>query len=772
MIFFRKRSWLILILAIGGIFTYTQCTDTQAQETAMPDVIDYNYHIRPIFSDRCFKCHGPDANKRKAGLRLDTQEGAYAAFKDNPAMHAIVPGHPESSDAFQRLITKDTSVRMPTMSSHLTVSSHEIELIEKWIKQGAVYKPHWAFIKPVKSGLPDADEDWVRNPIDYFVYAKMAEKSLKPSPEASKEQLLKRVCLDLTGLPPTLEMQDRFMKDDSPQAYEKIVNELLGSKHYGEKMSIQWLDLARYADSHGYQDDGLRTMWPWRDWVIHAFNSNYSYAKFVTWQLAGDLLPRPSKEMLLATGFNRNHKITQEGGVIDEEYRVEYVNDRTNTFSKSFLALTFECARCHDHKYDPISQKDYYSTYAFFNQVPEKGLFGTIDASFADPPNMSITTKDVQSILKFIHKKDTASVDVMVMADSSKRRPTYVLSRGNYDMPGPEVGVGIPKSILPYSNAKYGQNRLGLARWLIDPQNPLTSRVFVNRMWAQFFGRGIVKTVGDFGMQGELPTHPELLDWLAVDFQSHHWNIKRLVKQIVISATYQQSSTVTSAAQQVDPENIYLSRMSRIRIPAEQIRDQVLASAGILNPEIGGPSVKTYQPKGLWEVATSGRGSLMNYIQDHNQDLYRRGMYVFIKRTVPPPTMLIFDASNRDQCEVQRGRTNTPLQALVMMNDPHVLESSRVLASQFSREKGSVDEKLTRAFRRIVCRAPKEKELAMLKKYFEAEQASCIQNPKKVQKLMKIGEYKQDKAAVTGTTAAMMLTIQLIYNMEEAIMRV
>ena len=620
--------------------------------------------------------------------------------------------------------------------------------------------------------MPDADEDWVRNPIDYFVYAKMAEKSLKPSAEASKEQLLKRVCLDLTGLPPTLEMQDRFLKDESPQAYEKMVNELLGSKHYGEKMSIQWLDLARYADSHGYQDDGLRTMWPWRDWVIHAFNSNYSYAKFVTWQLAGDLLPKPSKEMLLATGFNRNHKITQEGGVIDEEYRVEYVNDRTNTFSKSFLALTFECARCHDHKYDPISQKDYYSTYAFFNQVPEKGLFGTIDASFADPPNMSISTKDVQSILKFIHKKDTASVDVMVMADSSKHRPTYVLSRGNYDMPGPEVGFGLPKSILPFTPAKYSQNRLGLARWVLDPQNPLTSRVFVNRMWAQFFGRGIVKTVGDFGMQGELPTHPELLDWLAVDFQTHGWNIKRLVKQVVMSATYRQASTVTSESQQVDPENIYLSRMSRIRIPAEQIRDQVLASAGILNKEIGGPSVKTYQPKGLWEVATSGRGSLMNYIQDHNQDLYRRGMYVFIKRTVPPPTMLIFDASNRDQCEVQRGRTNTPLQALVMMNDPHVLESSRVLASQFSHEKGSIDEKLTRAFRRIVCRAPKDKELAMLKKYFEAEQNSCTQNPKKVQKLMKIGEYKQDKAAVTGSTAAMMLTIQLIFNLEEAIMRV
>jgi len=594
----RPIRFILIFIMIGmSIFAYTRCTDTQAQDTAMPDVVDYNYHIRPIFSDRCFKCHGPDANKRKANLRLDTPEGAYAAFKDNPSMHAIVPGNPEASDAFQRLITKDTSLRMPTMSSHLTVTQHEIDLIEKWIKQGAVYKPHWAFIQPVKASLPDADEDWVRNPIDYFVYAKMAEKSLKPSPEASKEQLLKRVCLDLTGLPPTIEMQDRFLKDESPQAYEKVVNELLSSKHYGEKMAIQWLDLARYADSHGYQDDGLRTMWPWRDWVIHAFNSNYSYAKFVTWQLAGDLLPNPTKEMLLATGFNRNHKITQEGGVIDEEYRVEYVNDRTNTFSKSFLALTFECARCHDHKYDPISQKDYYSTYAFFNQVPEKGLFGTIDASFADPPNMSISTKDVQSILKFIHKKDTATVDVMVMADSSKLRPTYVLSRGNYDMPGPEVSFGIPKSILPYSSTKYGQNRLGLARWLLDPKNPLTARVFVNRMWAQIFGRGIVKTVGDFGMQGELPTHPELLDWLAVDFQSHSWNIKRLVKQMVMSATYQQASTMTSASLQTDPENIYLSRMSRIRIPAEQVRDQVLSAAGILNPEIGGPSVKTYQPK-------------------------------------------------------------------------------------------------------------------------------------------------------------------------------
>ena len=769
----RYFKIFVPIVFLGcSLYAVWSCSDAQASDTSMPEVVDYNFHIRPILSDRCFKCHGPDANKRQANLRLDTPEGAFAAFKDNAKAHAIVPGDPYASDAFTRLITKDTSERMPPMKSNLTLNQHEIDLIEKWIEQGANYKPHWAFIKPLKSDLPQADANWARNEIDYFVYEKMAEKGLKPSKESDKEQLLKRVCLDLIGLPPTLEMQERFLKDTSPNAYEKIVNELLANPHYGEKMATPWLDVARYADSHGYQDDGLRTMWPWRDWVIHAFNKNYSYAKFVKWQLAGDLIPGANKEMVLATGFNRNHKITQEGGVIDEEYRVEYVNDRTSTFGKAFLALTFECSKCHDHKYDPISQKDYYSTYAFFNQVPEKGLFGTIDASFADPPNMRITTQDVKKLLNFINKRDTSAVDVMVMKDSANMRKAYVLTRGNYDMHGAEVGVGIPKSILPYSPQKYGQNRLGLANWLVDDANPLTSRVFVNRIWAQFFGRGMVKTLGDFGMQGELPTHPKLLDWLAVDFKAHHWNIKRLVKQIVLSATYRQSSDVPAAALKSDPENIYLSHSSRMRIPAEQVRDHVLASAEILNEEIGGPSVKPYQPKGIWEIASSGRGSLMNYIQDHNQDLYRRGMYVFIKRTVPPPSMLIFDASNRDQCEVQRGRTNTPLQALVMMNDPHVMESSRVLASHLSKENGKLETVLEKAFRKIICRKPKAKEIEILTRYFEQEQASFKKNPAKMDKLMKIGEYKKDPGAIRAYTAALMQTIQLIYNMEEALIRV
>ncbi len=772
-IVFTAKTFVLLLLTSVSLATIVwNCTSSSAAETGgIPDEVDYNFHIRPILSDRCFKCHGPDVNKREANLRLDTPEGAYAALKDNPKAHAIVAGNLEQSEVYQRIIAKDTSVLMPPPSSNLKLTQHEIELIGKWIKQGAKYKPHWAFIAPQKPKLPEADDDWVKNEIDHFVYAKMDEKGLKPNEEADKERLLKRVSFDLIGLPPSIEMQERFLKDNSPNAYEKMVDELLKNKHFGEKMAISWLDVARYADSHGYQDDGLRTMWPWRDWVIHAFNSNYPYSKFLTWQLAGDLLPNPSKEMLLATGFNRNHKITQEGGVIDEEYRIEYVTDRTNTFGKSFLALTFECAHCHDHKYDPISQKDYYRTFAFFNQVPEKGLFGTIDASFADPPNMKITTEDVNSILKFINKKDTAKVMVMVMKDSSKVRPTYILNRGNYDSHGEMVGVGIPKDIMPFDTNKLEKNRLGLAKWMLDAKNPLTARVYVNRLWASFFGRGIVKTLGDFGMQGELPSHPELLDWLAVDFRENGWNIKRLVKQIVMSATYRQSSTITEKHLKTDPENIFLARSTRMRFPAENVRDHVLASSGVLNEEIGGPSVKPYQPKGLWEVATSGRGTLARYVQDHESDLYRRGMYVFIKRTVPPPSMLIFDASNRDQCEVQRSRTNTPLQALVMMNDPQTMEGARVLAENLMSENTPLETKLEKAFRRIICRKPKAKELDILTQYFESEKAFFLQNAKKTDKMLGIGEYKRREVKDKNATAALMQTIQMIFNMEEAIVR-
>jgi hypothetical protein len=765
-----KRIMSVRVMLLAAVlFLLFGCSSDQSGKKKIPELVEYNFHIRPILSDRCFKCHGPDANQRKADLRLDIESDAFASLKKNPGAHPLVSGEPDQSEVFLRISSKDTSQVMPPPSSNLSLSSFEIKLIKKWIEQGAKYQQHWALIPPKEFPLPEIKSDWPKNEIDHFVFAKMEEKDLSPSDEADKERLLKRVSLDLIGLPPTVQQQEEFLKDNSPQAYEKAVDGLLSNKHFGEKMAIQWLDIAHYADTHGYQDDGLRTMWPWRDWVIHAFNSNYPYDQFLTWQLAGDLLPNPSKEMLLATGFNRNHKITQEGGVIDEEYRIEYVTDRTNTFGKAFLALTFECAHCHDHKYDPISQKDYYRTFAFFNQVAEKGYQGDIySGTAADPPRMKITSEEVAKILTFINKKDTAVVKVMVMKDSSLFRPTHILVRGAYDAKGEVVGFGTPNAILDFDTARFSKNRLGLAKWLLDEKNPLTARVFVNRMWQEFFGRGLVKTSGDFGMQGELPSHPELLDWLSADFRKNKWDIKRLVKQLVMSATYRQSTVASKDKLATDPENIYLSRMTRTRLAAEFTKDLALASSGLLNEEIGGPSVKPYQPKGIWEAATSGRG-LTKYIQDHGNDLYRRGMYTFIKRTVPPPAMLVFDGSSRDQCEVKRSRTNTPLQALVMMNDPTVLEASRVLAEKLMTKQNSLEEKINEAFRIIVCRVPKEKEKQLLKVYFENEKKLAEANVKETEQLIKVGEFKHEKIEDQPSLAALMKVVMTIYNMEETI---
>ena len=755
--FFFQAS--VLLTTLVGL---TNCSNGDR----LPDIVEYNHHIRPILSDRCFKCHGPDARQRKADLRLDTEEGAFAALKASPSRHALIPGDPEHSEVYLRLISQDTSEVMPPPGSNLSLTEREIALIEKWIRQGAKYEKHWAFIPPKAVTPPDAGDGWARNEIDRFIAGKLEEEGLEPNPEAEKAHLLRRLSFDLTGLPPTIEQQAAFERDGSEQAYEKQVDRLLASRHYGEKMAIHWLDVARYADTHGYQDDGLRTMWPWRDWVIHAFNQNYPYDRFLTWQLAGDLMPDASMESRLATGFNRNHKITQEGGVIDEEYRIEYVTDRTNTFGKAFLALTFECAKCHDHKYDPIAQKDYFSTFAFFNQVPEKGLQGDIySGTAADPPRMTITRADVKSILNFINMKDSLPVKVMVMKDTV-RRPTHVLTRGEYNKPADPVGMGLPKSILEFDTSKYPANRLGMAQWLLHPDHPLTSRVFVNRIWQEIFGRGIVKTSGDFGMQGELPTHPRLLDWLAHDFRSNGWNVKRLVKQIVMSATYRQSAHVTRDKITRDPENIYLSRSPRMRLPAESVRDHVLASAGLLNPEVGGPSVKPYQPKGIWEAATSGRG-LTKYIQDHGKDLYRRTMYTFIKRTVPPPSMLIFDGSNRDQCEVKRLQTNTPLQALVMLNDPQVLEASRVLAEKITSGKGTPQDRIDRAFRQIVSRSAKPDEMRVLKDYYDAS----LKGYGSGNGLLQAGEYPRTPQLPQQEVLALMNVIMTIYNLDEAIVK-
>ncbi|XOV95364.1 MAG: PSD1 and planctomycete cytochrome C domain-containing protein [Bacteroidota bacterium] len=769
------RSLGHTIFLFGCIILLSSCGGDGNETTSLgkiPDQIDFNFHVRPILSDNCFACHGPDAKARKANLRLDTEEGAFAALKDYDNQFPFVKGKPEESIAFLKMTTEDTAEMMPPAEFNVHLTPREIKIIEKWIRQGAEYKPHWAFIAPEKPELPlIKNKKWVHNEIDYFILSKQESLDLTPNDIAKKEQLLKRVAIDLTGLPPTIEMQDAFLADESNDAYEKVVDELLSNRHYGEKMALHWLDIARYADSHGYQNDGFRTMWPWRDWIIHAFNENYTYDKLITWQLAGDLLPEKNMEALLATGFNRNHKITQEGGAIDEEYRVEYVTDRTNTFGKAFLGLTFECAKCHDHKYDPISQEEYYRTFAFFDKVPEEGLAGGLGIYFANEPKIQITQKMRDEIFTFINQKDTGTVEVMVMKDSVGIRETQMLDRGEYDAKGKVVTYGTPEAIMGFDTTLYEPNRLGLTKWLLSDKNPLTARVFVNRIWLEFFSRGIVKTIGDFGMQGDRPTHPELLDWLAVDFRENGWDIKRLVKQIVTSATYMQSAVVKKNDLKKDPQNIYLSRMPRNRMKAETIRDMVLASSGLLVPEIGGPSVKPYQPEGMWEVASSGRGSLRKYEQGHGDDLYRRGIYTFIKRTVPPPVMLTFDSSPRDHCEEKRQSTNTPLQALIMLNDPTVLEASRVLAEKINTEDLSQEEKVLKAFRLIICRSPKEEEKDLLLGYLNESKEHFANDQEKAASYLDVGEFPTDVNRDDLSVAALMQVIHTIYNMEEAIVK-
>lgn len=761
----------IIIFGLIAVMGALSCLHQQEGTDSMPATVSYNFHIRPILSDKCFKCHGPDPAKRKASLRLDIADSAYAPLKETKGAFAIIPGKPEASELYLRVISTDTAYMMPSPEEHLgALTPYETALIKKWIQQGAKYETHWAFIPPVKAPLPAIkDKDKARNEIDYFILSKLEEKGLDPSEEADKERLLKRVSMDITGLPPTAEMMDRIVKEPSSATYEKLVDELLNTPQYGEKMAIHWLDVARYADSYGYQDDNIRTQWPWRDWVIHAFNKNLPYDQFLTWQIAGDMLPDAGKEQILATGFFRNHKYTEEGGVIPEEYRIEYLIDKTKTFGKGIQGITIECAQCHDHKYDPFKQTDYFSLMAFFNNTKEKGFEGDVSVSTpAKFPVLPINDSDVQKVLSFINKKDTGIVTVSVMAEDTLRK-TYRLNRGVYDQPAEEVTASAIPAVMKFDSTKYPRNRLGLAKWTTDKQNPLTARVFVNQVWQEIFGRGLVKTTGDFGMQGELPTHPELLDWLAVDFMEHGWNIKRLIKQLVMSATYRQSARTTAEKQKKDPENIYLSRGPRNRLPAELVRDLVLSSSGLLVKTIGGPSVKPYQPKGLWEGATSGRGVLATYKQDKGEDLYRRGMYTFIKLTVPPPGMILFDASNRDQCEVKRSKTNTPLQALIMMNDPTILEASRVLAQRLMAEPGAAEEKIRQAFRLIICRKAAPEETKILVAYFNEQLALFRQNKLDAAATLKAGEYPPADFKDKSVLAALMKTINTIYNLEEAI---
>ena len=686
----------------------------------VPETIDFNFHVNPILSDKCFACHGPDDKQRKANLRLDTKEGLYQMTEDL-IKRVIDLDNLEESEMIRRIFHENKSIVMPPPESNLSLSEYEKNILKKWILQGAEWKKHWSFIKPEKPEIPQIQNNqWVKNEIDIFIAKNIENQNLEFSKMESKEILLRRLYFDIVGLPPSLDDIDHFLNDKSENAFEKVIDKLLDSENYGERMASIWMDIARYGDSHGYQDDTERTMWPWRDWVIHAYNKNLPYDEFITWQLAGDLIPNATKEQIIATGFNRNHKITQEGGVIPEEYRVEYVADRAITTSKLMMGLTMECARCHSHKYDNITHDEFYGFYGFFNNINEKGLIAYGD--FAPEPNITVSKNELNEGLDFIKLPDSLDkVTFMVMKETENLRKTYVLNRGLYNLQMNEVKNMTPSAVLPLE--KENGNRLDLAKWFFSDENPLTSRVVVNRIWQQFFGVGIVATPDDFGSQGNRPINPELLDWLAVTYQNEDkWDTKKFIKRIVMSSTYRQSSVTTDLNYKIDPENVYLSRYPRQKLSAEMIRDNFLKTSGLLVNKLGGPSVKPLQPDGLWdEVTGGGGGSLAKYVMSSGENLYRRSLYTFWKRTVPPPTMMIFDAASRDNCEVKRQNTSTPLQSLTLMNNPEFQKAALHLSSNIFDKKLSLNEKINIVYRTITGRKPNKKEITMLEEYFDDE---------------------------------------------------
>ena len=1006
--------------------------------------VEFNRDVRPILADKCYTCHGPDSGK-KLPLRLDSEAAAKMA---------IVPGHPEESKLVQRITAEKPAMRMPPVSSGFKLTDKEIATLRQWIAEGATWQKHWSLIAPKRPELPQvSDSRWPANAIDHFVLARLDREGLKPSPEASKETLIRRVTLDLTGLPPTPAEVDAFLADRSPAAYERVVDRLLQSPRYGERMAARWLDAARYADTNGYQYDGERVMWRWRDWVINAFNRNERFDQFAVEQIAGDMLPHATRDQIIATGFNRNHRANTEDGIVPEEYAVEYVADRVDTTSTVFLGTTLGCARCHNHKYDPFTQKEYYQVFAYFNNVPELGraykygnsppmieapttaqqkqideLDGKIAAlratlerqskslaseearwaktaprtywspasgldyaqDFEEPNQFSghgtpeLGEGRVGKAGKFdgkwwVQKSDSARFDiedrwtiaawirpdadvdgsivsrmqdipkgkgfgvhldhgylhvnltsvwaddairiqcehklapnqwhhvavtysgsrmaegvhvyldgkpepgkvlldtlyrpfnnagkpfpeplrigagwgpdrrfrgmmdevrvysrvlradeldalavgetaaqiaakpakersaaeryalrsmffetaapeetrqtvaaiqkltldreamertlptVMVMSERPQRRDTFLLTRGAYDKPTEKVEPGVPAALPPLPEGA-PDNRLGFAKWVTDPANPLTARVTMNRFWQMYFGTGIVKTVEDFGVQGEWPSHPELLDWLATEFLRTGWDIKAMQKLIVMSATYRQSSRVTPELLQRDPENRLLARGPRMRLAAEEVRDQALAASGLLVEKIGGPSVKPYQPAGIWKELTM-QG--LDYVQDHGSDLYRRSLYTFWKRTAAPPSMMNFDAAGRESCVVREIRTNTPLQALDLMNDVTFLEAARFIGQRMLEEGGSDDaSRLRYGFKLVLSRAPSAGELEILADSLHFHRDKFAGNPKDADALLHLGESKPDAALNPRELASYASIASLILNMDEAV---
>ncbi len=829
------RRWvpmLLLLISIGAV-------GLGGFSAVAEEEIDFSRDILPILSDNCFQCHGPDAQQGRQGdLRLDDEEDAK---RDRGGYRVIAGGHPELSELLDRLEAPEPSERMPPPETNRRLTPAQIERIRQWIEAGAEWGLHWAFEPvrrpPLPADKPQENSQSTENqsessshPIDQLVNRVLQREGLSPNPPASRRTLIRRLSLDLTGLPPTPEQIEEYLADEASGAWERLVERLLASPAYGERMAWEWLEAARYADSNGYQGDRDRTMWPWRDWVVRAFNENLPYDQFTIQQLAGDQLPNATKDQILATGFNRNHMINGEGGRIAEENRVEYVMDMTETMGTVWLGMTLNCCRCHDHKFDPLTQQDYYRFTAFFNQTPVDGAGGNPQT----PPLLTWPTTEQQQQLQELDARlqeleqqiqqrlselpedqrpsakksedaaespavtdpqleklqqqktgaqnqrkqiDASIPKVMVMQDRPERRATFLLDRGLYNQQREEVSAGVPVSLpgweiisrVPNQDSLAGEpNRLDLARWLVSREHPLTARVTVNRYWQMLFGVGLVKTSEDFGVQAEYPVQRELLDWLAVEFMDSGWDVKHLLRTIVTSETYQRSSEIASQADwERDPENRLLARGSRYRRPSWMLRDQALAVSGLLNAERGGRPVYPYQPEGVWAEATFGK---QTYMPDSGEALYRRSLYTFWRRIIGPT--LFFDTARRQVCEVKPLRTNTPMQALTLMNDVTFVEASRVLAERLLCEIPEDDtQRLREAGLRILCREPSAAERKIWQRTIERATARFATDPAAADRFLTHGEAPREESLSVVQHAAWTALCLNLLNLDETLTR-
>ncbi len=729
-----QRTALLLVLALGcadGALAdaakakFAHHSKPVAASPQLPR-LEYLRDIRPLLAANCFTCHGMDDKKRQAGLRLDTPEGAYAKSLEGDT--PIKPGKPLSSEVYLRIVAR-TGAKMPPDGSGKRLSPDNIATLKRWIEEGGKYAAHWAFQAPRRPNAPKVkNAAWVRGPIDAFIAARLEREGLSPSPEADRYTLIRRVSLDLIGLPPTPVEAKAFLADHSPDAYAKVVDRLLASPHFGEKWARKWLDIARYADSAGYGSDPLRpNLWPYRDWLINALNQNLPYDRFVTEQIAGDLLPNPTSEQLIATAFHRNTMTNTEGGTDREEFRTAAVKDRAITTAQAFMGLTLGCAQCHSHKFDPITNKEFYQFVAFFNQTEDndqpderptmpllpalqqrrlqemRQQIASLEAQMPQTPEIKA---EIDAKKKLADRIKPVALPIIKELPKEKQRQSHVLVLGNFLLKADPVDPGFPAA-FPKVPAGTPMNRLGVAQWIASRDNPLTARVEVNRLWAQLFGAGLVETEEDFGQQGALPTHPELLDWLAVEFMDRGWDVKAILREIVTSAVYRQSGKVVPAGIAKDTRDRLLWRYPRRWLDAEGVRDQALALCGLLTETLGGPSVFPPQPDGLWQAAFNGERT---YPTSIGEDRYRRGIYTFWRRTSPNPSMATFDAPSREICTLRRFPTNTPLQALVTLNDPAYLEMAQALGRRIVKEGGASTEGRVRFALELVQARPAEKE--------------------------------------------------------------